>query len=87
MRKTLEQMCNEYRYTTNTPMPFGRHKGKKMRHVPIPYLLWLIEQPFVRKSYPSLYRYLLNHKVVASQYTLWHLRDDEHPSWHHDEFC
>lgn len=27
-----------------TPMPFGKHKGKKMEDVPASYLLWLRDQ-------------------------------------------
>jgi hypothetical protein len=39
--------------TDNTPMPFGKHRGKKMANVPAPYLLWLhnsiCDHPGVRK--------------------------------------
>lgn len=27
-----------------SPMPFGKHKGKKMEDVPAEYLLWLRDQ-------------------------------------------
>jgi hypothetical protein len=27
--------------TDETPMPFGKYKGQKMKHVPADYLLWL----------------------------------------------
>ncbi|MEO5915582.1 MAG: DUF3820 family protein [Luteolibacter sp.] len=29
------------RLTDNDPMPFGKHKGKRMEDVPANYLLWL----------------------------------------------
>ncbi|RUP39785.1 MAG: hypothetical protein EKK63_09105 [Acinetobacter sp.] len=28
-------------FTDNTPMPFGRYRGKAMVNVPAQYLLWL----------------------------------------------
>lgn len=28
-------------FTDNTPMPFGKHKGKAMVNVPAVYLIWL----------------------------------------------
>lgn len=31
------------RYTDNTLMPFGKHKGKAMINVPAPYLIYLYE--------------------------------------------
>lgn len=30
--------------TDNTPMPFGKHKGKAMVNIPAKYLLWLYGQ-------------------------------------------
>jgi hypothetical protein len=30
--------------TDDSPMPFGKHKDKKMMDVPADYLLWLLEQ-------------------------------------------
>jgi hypothetical protein len=32
-------MANQF--TDNTLMPFGKHKGKKISHIPDEYLLWL----------------------------------------------
>lgn len=29
------------KYTDETPMPFGKHKGEKLANVPASYLLWL----------------------------------------------
>lgn len=31
-------------FTDNTPMPFGKHKGKAMVNVPAIYLLWLLDK-------------------------------------------
>jgi len=28
-------------------MPFGRHKGKSIRDVPTPYILWLLQQEWM----------------------------------------
>jgi len=30
-------------FTDNTPMPFGKHKGKAMANVPADYLVWIYE--------------------------------------------
>lgn len=30
--------------TGNSPMPFGKHKGKALANVPDSYLLWLYEE-------------------------------------------
>lgn len=46
------------------PMPFGR--GQPFRSVPYGYLKKLSQQPWVR-SWPSLYRYLQDRKLVASK--------------------
>lgn len=35
--------------TDDTSMPFGKHKGKPMRQVPMNYLSWLSEQDWLEK--------------------------------------
>ena len=30
-------------YTGNTPMPFGKHKGKKLGNIPAAYFIYLID--------------------------------------------
>ena len=32
--------------THNTPLWFGRYRGKKLKEIPSRYLLWLIEKDF-----------------------------------------
>lgn len=35
----------------NDIMPFGVHKGTKMANVPAEYLIWLKDQPWLKKEY------------------------------------
>jgi len=35
---------NQPEITDNTPMPFGKHKGKAMANIPAQYLLWLYNE-------------------------------------------
>ena len=35
---------NQHEITDNTPMPFGKHKGKAMVNIPAQYLLWLYNE-------------------------------------------
>ncbi len=42
--RTLEQLAATTEQTYHT-MPFGKHKGLLMFHVPKPYLAWLVAQP------------------------------------------
>ncbi|MEI8142859.1 MAG: DUF3820 family protein [Chitinophagia bacterium] len=35
---------NNQTFTDNTPMPFGKHKGKAMANIPAPYFLWLLNE-------------------------------------------
>ena len=41
-------------YFHSTPMPFGKHKGKRMDEVPKDYKLWLCQNPEGSEKYPSL---------------------------------
>lgn len=50
--------------TDEDEMPFGKHKGKKMRDVPAEYLDWLRDQAFVRYSWPKVYGYIRNNANV-----------------------
>lgn len=40
-------------------MPFGKHDGEKLGDVPASYLLWLGDQPWVERSWPDLFGYIL----------------------------
>lgn len=47
--------------TDETPMPFGKHKGKPMQRVPADYLLWLWEgtnSPMLHKEKGGLANYI-----------------------------
>lgn len=44
-------------WTDDTIMPWGKHKGTVMRDVPVDFLFFLIEQPWI-KDYPEAYAYL-----------------------------
>lgn len=39
-------------------MPFGKHKGEKLGDVPASYLLWLGDQPDIKKRHPELWAYI-----------------------------
>ena len=44
-------------------MPFGAHKDKKMGDVPASYLLWLADQPDVKRRWPGLFAYVDNNRA------------------------
>lgn len=63
MKKTMADMLAEAEAEAticddDSHMPFGKYKGVKMYDIPASYLLWLLEQPFVRNNYRSLYQYI-----------------------------
>ena len=39
-------------------MPFGKYKDEKIGDVPASYLLWLGDQPDIKKRYPELFAYI-----------------------------
>lgn len=43
-----------------TPIWFGRHQGKPLKHIPHDYLLWLLFN--VRNLNPGLKRWIATHK-------------------------
>ena len=44
-------------WTDDSVMPWGAHKGKRLRDIQPSYLLWLFEQPWI-KDYAGLHAYL-----------------------------
>ena len=40
-------MCTPYKVTHDTPISFGRYKGKKLKDIPAKYLLWLLQKDFL----------------------------------------
>lgn len=54
--------------TDETPMPFGKHKGKKMKHVPADYLLWMWDNgPELHKQNGGLADYVREHFTQLEQ--------------------
>lgn len=52
-------------YTDNTPMPFGKHKGKAMVNVPAKYLLILLDMGCnIGKDADKVKRYILDNIEV-----------------------
>lgn len=47
-----------------TPMPIGKFKDKPLSEVPDWNLIWLWEQPWLKKKYPALYDYIENSLYV-----------------------
>lgn len=43
--------------TDDDPMPFGKHRGKKMSAVDAEYLLWIFDQPWLKK-WPAVEQYI-----------------------------
>lgn len=60
-----ERLANSPRenrnYKDSTKMPFGKHQGLKMKEVPSDYLIWMSEQPWLKESWPKLYKYVQKH--------------------------
>lgn len=53
-------------WTDQTVMPWGVHKGTKLKDVPASYLLWLFEQSWIR-DYAGLHAYLKKHEDQLMQ--------------------
>jgi hypothetical protein len=62
----------------NSPMPWGKHKGKPLKELPADYLLWLYEQPWI-KDWPALYGYLKkNEDLLMAEKQQEMIDDDDH---------
>lgn len=61
------------KFTDQTPMPWGEHKGTPMKDVPSSYLLWLFKQPWIR-DWPDVHAYL-----VANQDALLAEEEEDSP--------
>jgi len=40
-------------------MPFGAHKGRKMKDIPDGYLVWLYSQDWLKGRFPAVYDYIV----------------------------
>jgi len=52
------------KYTDETPMPFGKHKGVKLANVPASYLLFMYESKYLKAP---LLDYVEENKEVLEQ--------------------
>lgn len=52
-----------FKYTDQTPLPWGKHKGIPMGQVDPAYLLWLFRQKWIR-DWPDLHAYLVENQDV-----------------------
>lgn len=59
--------------TDNSPMPFGKYRGRKMKEVPASYLDWLHGQPWIEDWGEVLAYIQANRKVIDQE-----LADKEH---------
>lgn len=50
--------------TDYSPMPFGKHRGKRMIDVPAPYLIWLYESGC---DHPQVKQYINDNLDVLNQ--------------------
>lgn len=62
--------------TDNSPMPFGKWKGRPMKTVPAEYLDWLRGQPWI-EDWPQVLEYLQKNKSVIDQELADKRRDEE----------
>lgn len=53
-------MSEERTFTHDDLMPFGKHKGKKLRDVPASYLLWWQDQE--PEKFLGLLAYIVEHE-------------------------
>lgn len=58
------------KYTDDTAMPFGKHKGTPLREVPPEYLMWLAEQDWL-EDWPSLEEYLIENEQAIQMDLGW----------------
>ena len=53
-----DPLDDEVKLTDESTMPFGKHKGDKLKDVPNKYLMWLWEQDWLKEKYLGLYLYI-----------------------------
>jgi uncharacterized protein (DUF3820 family) len=59
----------------DTPMPFGKYKGKLICDLPNSYIFWLLDQDWVVKDWPNLYEQI----QIENQYRdKFGFDEDEH---------
>lgn len=67
--------------TDDSIMPFGEHKGKKLRDVPDNYLFWWFNEKDAARHSPYLYDYcearLESYDPVADESDRWELDQED----------
>lgn len=63
-----------------TTMPFGKHKGEKLKDLPDKYLKWLVEQEFVKEKFIDLYREV-GHELLGRDFTCQHESSVSDPNY------
>lgn len=63
----------------DTPMPFGKHKGTKLKDVPAHYLLWAYDEDWFEKQYPKIWRYIDLHFDLLCEEV------DDYKYWKHGD--
>lgn len=66
-------MIKDSEYT----MPFGKHKGQLLCHVPADYLLWFVKQDWAKQSWPELYEYCFKNRGILKEEALAGYDDDD----------
>lgn len=56
-------------------IPFGQHKGKRLKDIPAAYLLWLLDEEWCRKQYPDLITYIRENKKLLEM-EAWEEEDE-----------
>ena len=52
----------------DSPMPFGKHRGKPMEEVPADYLIWCASKQWVAFQYPAVAEYIEdNWEIINSE--------------------
>lgn len=55
------------RFADDSPMPFGKFKGKPLKDVPASYLIWLHGEMLDNDDKVALFRYLEANKTALEQ--------------------
>lgn len=68
------------------PIPFGKHKGKKLKDVPADYLLWFADHPTLPKGYPGLALYVRRVREVLEAEAKDAIESQALEKYHRDKF-
>lgn len=54
--------------THDTPCPFKKHLGVKMRDVPPDFWVWMLKQPWFQEKYPREHAYVIQQKDIMATF-------------------